>query len=199
MGIEELHEMEEHAEHSAHDPSLLPVTFTMAVLAVVLAATTLLGHRAHTEELLFQSKATDQWAYYQAKNIREHTYEIFLDLLSVSAVKDPAQAENVKAKYTQEVARYKEELKEIETEAHSLESEVALRAAPGQSLRPRRSLPGSRHRDCVTYPADQAAGILAIGNSDGCGRPGNSLDGIADSLSRCSVDLARGSAALLRQ
>lgn len=125
MSIEELHEMEEDAEHSAHDPSLLPVTFTMAVLAVVLAATTLLGHRAHTEELLFQSKATDQWAYYQAKNIRVHTYELFLDLLSVSAVKDPAQAEKVKGKYTQEVERYKEELKEIETEAHSLESEVA--------------------------------------------------------------------------
>jgi hypothetical protein len=124
MSIEELHEMEEHAEHSAHDPSLLPVTFTMAVLAVVLASTTLLGHRAHTEELLFQSKATDQWAYYQAKSIREHTYEIFLDLLSVSEVKDPAQAEKIKGKYTQEVTRYKEELKEIETEARSLEGEI---------------------------------------------------------------------------
>ncbi len=126
MSIEELHEMEEDAEHSARDPSFLPVTFTMAVLAVVLAATTLLGHRTHTEELFLQSKATDQWAYYQAKNIREHTYELFLDLLSVSTVKDPAQAEKVKAKYTQGVARYKEELKEIETEARSFESEVAL-------------------------------------------------------------------------
>ncbi len=73
--MEELHEMEEHAEHASHDPSLIPVTFTMAVLAVVLAATSLLGHRAHTEELLFQSKASDAWAYYQAKNIRQHTYE----------------------------------------------------------------------------------------------------------------------------
>jgi hypothetical protein len=126
MSIEELHEMEEHAEHSARDPSLLPVTFTMAVLAVLLAATTLLGHRAHTEEVLLQSKATDQWAYYQAKNIREHSYELFLDLLSVSPMKDPAQVEKVKEKYTREVARYKEELKEIETEARSLESEVAM-------------------------------------------------------------------------
>lgn len=126
MSVEEFHEMQEHAEHTAHDPSLLPVTFTMAVLAVVLAATTLLGHRAHTEELLSQSKATDQWAYYQAKNIRVHTYDVFLDLLSVSTVKDAAQAEKVKGKYTQEVARYKEELKEIEKEARSLDSEVAL-------------------------------------------------------------------------
>jgi hypothetical protein len=126
MSSEELHEMEEHAEHAARDPTLLPVTFTMAVMAVVLAATTLLGHRTHTEELLLQSKATDQWAYFQAKNIRAHSYELFLDLLSVSPVKDPAQAEKLKDKYTQEVARYKEELKEIETEARSLESEVAL-------------------------------------------------------------------------
>jgi hypothetical protein len=125
MSVEELHEMEEHAEHTAHDPSLLPVTFTMAVLAVVLAATTLLGHRAHTEELLFQSKATDQWAYYQAKSIREHTYELFLDLLSVSPVKDPSQAEIVRVKYTRELARYKKEMKEIEGEAHSLEREIA--------------------------------------------------------------------------
>jgi hypothetical protein len=125
MGIEELHEMEEHAEHSAHDPSLIPVTFTMAVLAVVLAATTLLGHRAHTEELLFQSKATDQWAYYQAKNIREHNYELFLDLLSVSTVKDPVQADKVKEKYAQGMARSEEELQEIKKEAETFEAEVA--------------------------------------------------------------------------
>ncbi len=126
MEIDEIHEMQEHAEHSAHDPSLIPVTFTMAVLAVVLAATTLLGHRAHTEEVLLQSKATDQWAYYQAKNIRVHTYELFLDLLSVTAVKDPAEAFKVKEKYTGHLERYKDDLKEIEGEAHALEAEGAM-------------------------------------------------------------------------
>jgi hypothetical protein len=124
MSIEELHEMEEDAERGAHDPSLLPVTFTMALLAVVLAATSLLGHRAHTEELLFQSKATDQWAYYQAKNILQHTYELFLDLLSLSPVKDAEEANKIREKYTKQVERDKDELKEIEAEARGLESEV---------------------------------------------------------------------------
>src|SRR5579864_738821 len=96
-----LQEIQEHAEHGAHDPSLIPVAFTMAVLALVLASTSLLGHRAHTEELLLQSKSTDQWAYFQAKNIREHTYELFLDLLSVSTLKDFGQAERLKDKYSQ--------------------------------------------------------------------------------------------------
>jgi len=126
MEIDDIHEMQEHAEHASHNPSLVPVTFTMAVLAVVLAATTLLGHRSHTEELLMQSKATDQWAYYQAKNIRVHTYELFLDLLSVTTLKDPAQADKVKEKYTKNLERYKDDLKEIEAEAHSLEGEGAM-------------------------------------------------------------------------
>jgi hypothetical protein len=124
MEIDEVHEMQEHAEHSAHDRSLIPVTFTMAVLAVVLAVITLMGHRAHTEELLLQSKASDQWAYYQAKNIREHTYEVFLDFLAVSPVKDPVQAEAVKNKYTQEITRYKGDLDKVDKEARAFESEL---------------------------------------------------------------------------
>lgn len=124
--MDELQEMHEHAEHVEHDSSLLPVTFTMAVLAVVLAATTLLGHRAHTEEVLLQSKASDQWAYYQAKNIRQHSYELFLDLLAVIPVKDSTQAEKMKKKYSQQVDRYKEELKDIDKEARSFESEGAM-------------------------------------------------------------------------
>jgi phosphate uptake regulator len=97
----------------------------MATLAVVLAAISLLGHRAHTEELLLQNKATDQWAYFQAKNIRRHTYELFLDLLSVVKAKDPEAAERIREKYTREIERYKEDQKDIQSEAQQLEKEVA--------------------------------------------------------------------------
>ena len=33
----------------------------------------------HTEEIILQNKVTDQWSYYQAKNIRRHTDELFAD------------------------------------------------------------------------------------------------------------------------
>ena len=126
MEIDELHDMQEDAENSAGNPSLVRVTFTMAVLAVVLAATTLLGHRAHTEEVLLQSKASDQWAYYQAKNIREHSYEVFLDLLSITPVKDAAQADKLKEKYEHAMERYKGELKDLDKEARGIEDEGAM-------------------------------------------------------------------------
>ena len=85
---EELTELQEHAEHAKHDPSLAPVSLTMAVLAVLVAVVTLLGHRAHTEEVVLQAKSSDQWAYYQAKNIRRHEDELFVDLTSAQATTD---------------------------------------------------------------------------------------------------------------
>jgi len=123
---EELQELHEQAEEGAHHASLAPVTVTMAILAVLVAAVSLLGHRAHTEELLLQTEATDQWAYYQAKDIRRHTYELFLDELSVFALQGPEQVEKVKEKYTKEVERYREEQKDIEAEAHKAEDEVKV-------------------------------------------------------------------------
>ena len=62
---------ESHASHEEYRYTL-PVSLTISILAVLVAGAALLSHRAHTEELLRQSQATDQWAYYQAKNIRWH-------------------------------------------------------------------------------------------------------------------------------
>jgi Flp pilus assembly protein TadB len=121
---DELQELQEHAEAAAHHASLAPVTITMAILAVLVAAVSLLGHRAHTEELLHQTEATDQWAYYQAKDIRRHTYELFLDELSVFTLQSSGETEKLKEKYTKEVERYRDEQKEIEAEAKKDQDDV---------------------------------------------------------------------------
>ncbi len=124
---DEFEELKEHAEEAAERGGMAPVTITMAILAVLVASVSLLGHRAHTEELLHQTKATDQWAYYQAKDIRRHTYELFLDELSVfTTVQNSEQVEKVKGKYEKEVERYRDEQKEIEAEAQKDEDEVKI-------------------------------------------------------------------------
>lgn len=126
---DEINELKEHAEEGAHEPSLAPVTLTMAVLAVLVAAVTLLGHRAHTEEVILQTRSADQWAYYQAKEIRRRNYELFLDELSVFALQSSQQADTIKEKYAKEIERYKEELKDIEAEANKAEAEVKVEEA----------------------------------------------------------------------
>ena len=96
---EELAELKEHAEHAKHDPSLATVSVTMAVLAVLVAVVSLLGHRAHTEEVVLQAKAADQWALYQAKNVRRHMDELFTDLTSVQPTTDANALAKLKDKY----------------------------------------------------------------------------------------------------
>jgi hypothetical protein len=72
MEANESNELQEHAEHGAHEATMRPVAFTMAVLAVLVAITTVLGHRTHTEAVLDQNQATDQWNEYQAHKIRSN-------------------------------------------------------------------------------------------------------------------------------
>src|SRR5271157_5767935 len=103
---------ESHEEHG-DNPFLIPVSVTISVLAVLVAAVTLLGHRAHTEELLLQSQATDQWAYYQAKNIRLHEMQGFADMLSGLAPGDKEKSEKLQEKYKKEVERYEGDKEDI--------------------------------------------------------------------------------------
>jgi hypothetical protein len=121
---DELQELHENAEHAKHNPGMAPVSLTMAVLAVVVAVVALLGHRAHTEEVVLQAKSSDQWAYYQAKNIRRHTDELFTDLTSVTPTTDAAALGKLREKYSGEAERYKNEQKEIEDKANEMEKEV---------------------------------------------------------------------------
>jgi len=123
---EELHELHEHAEHAREHPDLAPITITMAVLAVLVATVSLLGHRTHTEEVILQNKVTDQWSYYQAKNIRLHTDQLFADLAGIVTSKDAEASAKLQEKVRTEADRYKDEKKEIETKAHELEQDFAL-------------------------------------------------------------------------
>src|SRR3984893_5966091 len=123
---DELSELQENAEHGHENPSLAPISVTMAILAVFVAVVSLMGHRAHTEEIVAQARASDQWSYYQAKNIRRHNYEMGVDLLSMVEFKDKAQADKVREKYQKEAERYTKEQAEIEEQAKDLEKQSAL-------------------------------------------------------------------------
>jgi hypothetical protein len=126
MSADELQELQESAEHAHHNPSMAPVSLTMAVLAVLVAVASLLGHRAHTEEVILQAKSSDQWAFYQAKNIREHEDRLFTDLTTVIPGKDVELMAKAREKYGQEAERYKHDKEEIQAEARKLEGEVGV-------------------------------------------------------------------------
>jgi hypothetical protein len=122
----EMAELQEAAEHGREQSDLAPVSLSMSILAVLVAVAALLSHRAHTEEVLLQNKATDQWGYYQAKYIRRHTMEQMNELLKVVPLKDPAAADALIKKNEAAIEKSKGEQAKIEEDAKALEDKVDL-------------------------------------------------------------------------
>src|SRR5271169_4187272 len=121
---EELNELREAAELGRESRLLAPVSLTMAILAVLVATVSLLGHRAHTEEILMQTRATDQWGYYQAKNMRLNNLEALDEVLTALENTKAERAEEVQKHFHQEIDKYGEQKKDIQAEARGLEVEV---------------------------------------------------------------------------
>jgi len=126
MSADELQELEENAERAKHDPGMAWVSLTMAFLAVLGAVVTLLGHRAHTEEVVLQARASDQWAYYQAKNIRENEDQLLADFSAAISNKDDKPMADFRQNAKQEAERHHREKGPIQDKARELDGEVAM-------------------------------------------------------------------------
>jgi hypothetical protein len=106
------------------------VALTTAIFAVLLAITSLGGNNAMKEMLLSQQQASDQWAFYQSKVLRQHLYRSNGQLIEANLLERGAgMRPEAKKKYEAllkdaraEETRYGEEKKKIEEEAKSLEA-----------------------------------------------------------------------------
>ena len=89
--------------HHAHenDPLVVPVSVTISILAVLVAIVTLMGHRAHTEELSRETQAASRWEQYQAKSIRQRMTQVGSDLISVVAPLNKEKGEWLAQKYVE--------------------------------------------------------------------------------------------------
>ena len=123
------HELREHAAE-AFSRRLALVT---AVYAVVLAIAGLGGKYTMKEMLLAQQQASDQWAYYQAKVVREHLNRankilIETQLAEPSGFKgaERTKFETLAARFADEERRMAADKKDIEKAAHRLEHERDL-------------------------------------------------------------------------
>ena len=107
------------------------VAITTAVYAVMLAVAALGGNNAMKDMLLAQQQASDQWAFYQAKVIREHAYRIQQKRLEVDLAERGAslvpevrqQYEALLGEFAAEAKRYGTEKKDIEQDAKKWEHE----------------------------------------------------------------------------
>lgn len=121
--VQELHEQHEHA-HEGAAAGLKPVSFSMSVLAVLVAVVTVLGHRSHTEAVLMQARASDQWNLYQAKKIRQNDTQLAADILGTMATRDASATAATIATYKAHLSKWNEDLAGSQESAKRFEEAV---------------------------------------------------------------------------
>lgn len=108
------------------------VAVTTIIFAVCATLSTFKGGQHSTRAVLSQSKATNQWAYYQSKDLKEYLHELQKDSLDLAllnagkpggeyakAVKDKAAA------YTAKIAKYEVQKEEIKKQAEAYDAVIA--------------------------------------------------------------------------
>ena len=115
----------------AKDPFERRVAVSIAMLAAVLAFVSMRGDNAKTDAGLRTTEAANQWGFFQAKAIREHTLNVEINLLDAinSSALNVDVAARLKSKATDEIARYKTERDEIKTKAEAFTKEAGTFSA----------------------------------------------------------------------
>ncbi|MBF0544896.1 MAG: DUF4337 domain-containing protein [Candidatus Riflebacteria bacterium] len=106
------------------------LALTTVVLAVCATLSTFKGGSYSTRSVMFQTQASDQWAFYQAKSIKGYLYDIQREMLELelrerSDSSPPSLLEGHKnqiASFAGKVAKYEDEKKQIQEAAKKLEA-----------------------------------------------------------------------------
>jgi hypothetical protein len=112
------------------DPWLNYLALSTVVLAVCATLSTFKGGGYSTRSVISQAKASDQWAFYQAKSIKQNLYQLQREKIQLEFDTLPADAAAGKVKaykdkladYEQKIARYEKEKNEIQQEAKDFEN-----------------------------------------------------------------------------
>jgi uncharacterized protein DUF4337 len=133
MSSHEAQERVEHAEHAAH--SNKGVALLISVLALFLALSETLGKSAQTSALTDTVTASDTWAFYQARNIRQTTVSTAKEVLELQAAAE-TDAEK-KGPLTKKIADWDRRIKRWESDPERGEGMKEL-MAKAQGLEKRR-------------------------------------------------------------
>jgi hypothetical protein len=117
-------EIEVTPEH-ASDPNTRRVGILVGVVGVLLSVITIASHRAHTDAVIHRTESNDQWAYYQAKKIRESSNDVALTLLQ-SLGSDPAKTDSAARKLQAARDKYASDAEQIQKDAAAKDQETDI-------------------------------------------------------------------------
>ncbi len=113
---EHLHEHMEHSAEHSNEGWIMGVALSSAILAVFAAVTALLAGGHANEAMINRIKASDQWAYYQAKGVKAAVLSSKIETLK-------ALHHSIKKDDEKKVEQYKEDQDKISEDAKKFEEE----------------------------------------------------------------------------
>jgi len=125
----------EEIEEQSKTPFTKRIAQATALYAVILAIASLGGTNAMKEMLLSQQQASNHWARYQAKVIREHNYKTEANRIELLlAERGSAMSSEARAKAEKLLKHYKDEAKRFAAEK---KDEIAPEARKHEAIRDR--------------------------------------------------------------
>jgi hypothetical protein len=118
-------EVEIHTGHEhANDEFGRRVGVAVGIIGIILAAVTILSHRAHTAAVIERTAANDQWSFYQSKKLRQHLADVGSSLATGLAA-DPTRVQALVEKLDKDKDRYAHESEDIQKKAEEKEQDSA--------------------------------------------------------------------------
>jgi hypothetical protein len=134
----EAHEQLEHAEHAEHAAgSNKKIALVIAIIALFLAFSETLGKSAQTAALSFNVEASNLWAFYQAKTIRQTSLQAAAELLKFERMKVDGPNDALKTSMSQRIDTWEKTVARYDSEPREREvrKEVNLNPPYGEGRR----------------------------------------------------------------
>jgi hypothetical protein len=122
-----------HGGHEAHSPeadsNFRKLTgIYLGIVAMLLAITALGGAHATKTIVNANIQASDTYAFYQARNIRQTAYQIAAEQLETELLAQPAMPDTAREKISQTIKRYRDRVERYESEPSTGEGKTELLA-----------------------------------------------------------------------
>ncbi len=118
---------EERAEHASDERFRNVTALVIAIMAVLLAIASLGGGNVGEDMIHNNISASDTWAFYQAKNVRQTSYRLAVDDLQALLTASPTLSGEARAQVEAKIASYRETIARYDDEPDA--------AAPNDPLR----------------------------------------------------------------
>ena len=124
--IEEERAVDEHFRRRA--------AVAIGVMAMLLAIASLAGERASMEIINNNIQASDTWAFYQAKNIRQTANQLAAEELELAVISQAGLSAAARAAFQKRIAGYRKEIRRFENEPDPAEPANLLKGVGKKQL-----------------------------------------------------------------